>query len=115
MKRINTPAELEALRTAILQRRDPSKPCITVCAGTGCSASGAEDVLAAFREELKKKGLSHKLELKRTCCHGFCERGPLVVLSPGRIFYQRVQPDDVPAILASMTNTWWSTYFTLTQ
>ncbi len=104
MKRINTPAELEALRTAILQSRDPSKPCITVCAGTGCSASGAEDVLAAFREELKKKGLSHKLELKRTCCHGFCERGPLVVLSPGRIFYQRVQPDDVPAILASMTN-----------
>ena len=36
--------ELEKLREEIQAAHDPNKPCITVCAGTGCCASGALDV-----------------------------------------------------------------------
>ncbi len=39
------------------------------------------------------------MTVKSTGCHGFCERGPLVVVFPDRIFYQRVSPDDVPEIV----------------
>ena len=38
--------------------------------------------------------------MKVTGCHGFCERGPLMVLYPQKIFYQRVSPDDVSEIIA---------------
>jgi len=40
------------------------------------------------------------VELKVTGCHGFCERGPLIVVYPQKIFYQRVSPDDVSEIIA---------------
>jgi NADH-quinone oxidoreductase subunit F len=35
-----------------------------------------------------------------TGCHGFCERGPLVVLHPRKVFYQRVKPEDAGEIVA---------------
>jgi NADH:ubiquinone oxidoreductase subunit F (NADH-binding)/(2Fe-2S) ferredoxin/NAD-dependent dihydropyrimidine dehydrogenase PreA subunit len=77
---------------------------ISVCGGSGCRASGALEVLAAFQEALatlKKNGASSaQVVLKETGCHGFCERGPLVVIRPGNIFYQRVRPEDVAEIIA---------------
>ena len=94
------PAELEKLRASIRASRDPARPCITVCGGTGCCASGSESVSTAFREEVKRQGLEDKVDVKVTGCHGFCERGPLVVLYPDAIFYQQITPDDVPEIVS---------------
>ena len=45
MQRLNTPDELEQLRQDVVSKRDSQKPCITICAGTGCLASGARDVV----------------------------------------------------------------------
>jgi len=97
---IRSPSELENLRQSILQRRDPNKLCISVCAGTGCRASGAEAVVDAFMDEIERRELQINVELKETGCHGFCERGPLVVIRPKRIFYQRVKPEDIPEIIS---------------
>ncbi|UCE43412.1 MAG: 4Fe-4S binding protein, partial [Candidatus Bathyarchaeota archaeon] len=36
----------------------------------------------------------------QTGCHGFCERGPVVVIGPKEIFYQRVKLRDVPEIVS---------------
>ena len=35
-KRLGSVLKLEALRNAIAAERDPDRPCITVCGGTGC-------------------------------------------------------------------------------
>ncbi|GAI48371.1 unnamed protein product, partial [marine sediment metagenome] len=99
-KRVSSPSELENLRQSILQRRDPNKLCISVCAGTGCRASGAEAVIDAFIDEIERRELQINVELKETGCPGFCERGPLVVIRPKRVFYQRVKPEDVPEIIS---------------
>jgi len=99
-KRVSSPSELENLRQSILQKRDFNKPCITVCAGTGCRASGAEAVVDAFKDEIERRELQINVELKETGCHGFCERGPLVVIRPKRVFYQRVKPEDVSEIVS---------------
>jgi len=99
-KRLSSPSELETLRQSILQRKDPSQACITVCGGTGCRASGAEAVIDAFWDEIARREMRLDVELKETGCHGFCERGPLVVIRPKRIFYQRVKPEDAPEIIA---------------
>ena len=61
MPRINSPAELEKFRKDILSKRDPDKPCIAVCAGTGCLASAQRNVVAAFKEEIEKQGLESEV------------------------------------------------------
>ena len=99
-KRLQSVAELDNLRQSILQRRDPNKLCISVCAGTGCRASGAEAVVDAFIDEIERRELQINVELKETGCHGFCERGPVVVIRPKGVFYQRVKPDDIPEIIS---------------
>jgi NADH-quinone oxidoreductase subunit F len=38
-------------------------------------------------------------EVKRTGCHGFCSRGPLLTLEPQGLFYQRVKPEDAAEII----------------
>jgi len=100
MPRVGSPVELEKLRKSILSRRDPNKPCITLCSGTACCACGSGEVAAAIEEELKKQALSAKVDFRRTGCHGFCEKGPIVVIHPEGICYLQVEPKDVPEIIS---------------
>jgi len=100
MPRINLPTELEELRQEILSKRDQNKPCITICAGTGCLALGAANVVTAFKEEIKKQGLVAKVDVRETGCPGFCERGPLTVIYPEEICYLQVQPGDAEEIVS---------------
>ena len=100
MNRLSSPDELEAIRKSIIKSRQPNKPCITVCGGTGCLALGVTNVIAAFEQEIQKQGLDTKVGLRITGCPGFCERGPLVVIEPEHIFYQRVSVEDVSEIIS---------------
>ena len=97
MRRLSSPQELEKYREEILSTRDPNQPLITVCGGTGCHASGCHAVVDAFKKVIQEKGKG-RVGLRVTGCHGFCERGPLVVIHPKKVMYQRVKPEDVPAI-----------------
>jgi NADH:ubiquinone oxidoreductase subunit F (NADH-binding)/(2Fe-2S) ferredoxin/NAD-dependent dihydropyrimidine dehydrogenase PreA subunit len=91
--------ELEELRGVLVERREGSQTRITVCAGTGCIASGAEAVVDAFREAIADRGLTDQVEVKSTGCHGFCEMGPLVTLQPSDYFYPQVRTRDADRIL----------------
>ncbi len=74
---------------------------IIVCQGTGCVSGGADQIYSLLQEEISKLGLSDNVELKGTGCHGFCQRGPLVVVEPEGIFYSKVTPEDIPDIARS--------------
>ncbi len=100
MRRLNSPQELEALRKSILDKKDPKRPCIALCVGTGCLAYGCTDILAAFKSELAKEKLDHIVDIRATGCPGFCERGVLLTIYPQGIFYQRVKIEDVPEIIS---------------
>jgi len=100
MPRINSATELEKLRKGILSGRDPDRPCITLCSGTACHASGSTEVAASIEEEIKKQGLSDKVDFRRTGCHGFCEKGPIIVIHPEKICYLQIEPKDVPEIVS---------------
>jgi NADH:ubiquinone oxidoreductase subunit F (NADH-binding)/(2Fe-2S) ferredoxin len=100
MPRINSPAELDELRKGILSKRDPNKPCITLCSGTACHASGSKEVAASIEEEIKKQGLSAKVDFRKTGCHGFCEKGPIIVIHPEKICYLQIEPKDIPEIIS---------------
>ena len=100
MSRINSPAELEEFRKGILSKRDPNKPCITLCSGSACNATGSGEVAARIEEELQKQGLSDEVDIRRTGCHGFCERGPIIINRPEEISYFQIKPEDVPEIIS---------------
>ncbi len=100
MPKINSPAELEELRKGILSKRDPDKPCIAICGGTGCLALGSDRVISAFEEEIEKQALKTKVDVRGTGCPGFCEKGPIVVIYPEEICYIEVTPEDVPEIVS---------------
>ncbi|MDA8212616.1 MAG: 4Fe-4S binding protein [Clostridia bacterium] len=99
MARINSAAELEELRKSMLSSRDPNKPCITLCSGSACHASASKEVAASIEKELIKQGLSDKVDIRRTGCHGFCERGPIIVIHPEKICYFQIKSEDVPEII----------------
>ncbi len=100
MARLDSAEALAQFRQEILDRKDPDKPCISICAGAGCLASGAGEVIAAFHTEIEKEGLAAHVDTRGTGCPGFCERGPVVVIHPEEICYLQVTPEDVPEIIA---------------
>jgi len=99
MPRLMTPEELESFRQELQTRKNPDTPVISICAGAGCVASGADEVIAAFEVELTKADLSTAIDTKGTGCPGFCEQGPIVVIYPEEICYLQVQAEDVPEII----------------
>jgi NADP-reducing hydrogenase subunit HndC len=100
MPRINSASELEKLRKRILSERDPDKPCIAICAGMGCLGLDNGRIISAFEKEIDKKKLKTKVDLRATGCHGYCEKGPLVVIYPEEICYVEVMPEDIPEIVS---------------
>ena len=91
---------MEVFRKGILSKRDPKKPCITLCSGSACNASGSEEVGVKVEGEIKKQGLSDVVEIRKTGCHGFCERGPIIVNHPDETTYLQIVHEDVPEIIS---------------
>jgi NADP-reducing hydrogenase subunit HndC len=100
MPLLKSPAEFEELKADILSKRDPKKRTITLCSGSACHATGSKLVAASIEEEIKKQGLSDEVEIRKTGCHGFCERGPIIVIQPDEICYLQIKPEDVPEIIS---------------
>jgi len=99
MPRFQDPAEISEFRRALQVGHDPHQPYVAICGGTGCLALGAAEVRHAFEEAIAKNGAEVKVRMKFTGCHGFCEKGPLVVIHPQEHLYVGVKAKDVPEIL----------------
>jgi NADH-quinone oxidoreductase subunit F len=98
--RLTSISDLRNLRQSLKESRDGKKLCITICAGTGCQATNALEVVEKFRQEIMDQHLAEKIDVRASGCHGFCERGPLVVIRPQMICYTNVEPADVSEILS---------------
>ncbi len=97
---IKSPAALEELRKDILAKRDPDKRCITLCSGSACHATGSKEVALSIEAEIEKQGLRDTVDIRKTGCHGFCERGPIIVIYPEGICYVEIKPEDIPEIIS---------------
>ena len=72
---------------------------VLICAGTGCTSSGSDNVAGAFDRLLKEVGLEKEVKIVRTGCFGLCEMGPVVIVYPEGAFYSRVKEEDVEEIV----------------
>jgi NADH:ubiquinone oxidoreductase subunit F (NADH-binding)/(2Fe-2S) ferredoxin/NAD-dependent dihydropyrimidine dehydrogenase PreA subunit len=98
MQRLSSIEELQRLQQAIVRATDPSRPRVRICM-TGCRAFGAVEVRDAFRKSVAENGLTTKVDIVETGCHGFCARAPVVAIDPHGFFYQQLSARDVPRIV----------------
>ncbi|MBD3308378.1 4Fe-4S dicluster domain-containing protein [candidate division KSB3 bacterium] len=96
--RIRSSTDLEQWRGNLRTQRDPATKSVRVCIGTGCAAKGSRKLYDLFCEAARQSGEQVQIETKCVGCHGFCERGPIVVIQPGDIFYESVEEPDVEEI-----------------
>ena len=101
MTRLSTREALAEHRTGLTEGRAAERPCVSICAGAGCLATGAAEVIEAFRTELAAQGLEADVDTRGTGCPGFCQRGPVVVLHPDETCYLEVKAEDVPEIVTT--------------
>ena len=99
--RLKSADDLTALQKQILETRDPNRPEIVVCHGSGCMANGSPKVTDAIKAAIADAGIQAGVMpgIKTTGCQGFCSRGPLVLIRPRGLFYQRVKPKDAEEIV----------------
>lgn len=76
-------------------RRDPDNP------RGSCMARGAEPLVKAFKEAFKAAGLRESAAVEHSSCLDSCAWGPVVVIHPANVWYGKVTPEDVPAIVAA--------------
>src|SRR5262245_61295425 len=104
---IENPEELCALAPVATA---PIRHHVFVCTGKSCSARDSAEVLEAFENELKDRGLLFGREAKGknprgtivvTACAsvGFCSIGPAVMVYPDGVWYAQVRASDVAEII----------------
>lgn len=73
---------------------------ILVCGGTACESSKATDIFDALIKEAKEQGVMSDIQIVKTGCFGFCEKGPIVKVLPEEAFYVEVKPEDAKEIIS---------------
>ena len=99
MAKLKNRQALEKLRNSLQAESQKSPKLISLCAGSGCGAYGTAKVHSVLQDELAKHNLQDQVQVKLTGCHGFCEKGPIMVIHPEGIFYPQVTPEKVPEIV----------------
>jgi (2Fe-2S) ferredoxin len=64
-----------------------------------CASKGAEEVRAAFKEELDKRGLKGRMRANAAGCLDTCSFGVSVVVYPEGTWYGGVKVEDVKEIV----------------
>jgi len=71
-----------------------------VCGGTACTSGHSLELVDELRKGIEAAGLKDRVQVVRTGCLGFCEKGPIVKILPEGTFYVCVKPEDAKEIVA---------------
>lgn len=72
---------------------------ILVCGGTGCKSAESDLIIENLEAKLKEQNMINDVQVLKTGCFGFCEKGPVVKILPDNTFYVEVKPDDAEVIV----------------
>jgi NADH:ubiquinone oxidoreductase subunit F (NADH-binding)/(2Fe-2S) ferredoxin/NAD-dependent dihydropyrimidine dehydrogenase PreA subunit len=96
---MNPISNLQNIKDSTLKQLSQYKSMIMVCAGTGCVSTKGIEILNTFNKKLKEKNLDEQFIAIGTGCNGFCAAGPIAVIQPDGIFYQKLKLEDVDEII----------------
>ncbi|MCX5796416.1 MAG: 4Fe-4S binding protein [Elusimicrobia bacterium] len=93
---------LDLVRIAAKVNKDLGsyKAMLMVCTGTGCVSAKGFSIRDSLRAELKARKLDRQFLVVGTGCNGFCAAGPIIVVQPEGVFYQKVTEKDIPVIVS---------------
>lgn len=77
----------------------PFRADVLICMGTSCIENNAFEIRELIQEEIKKHNLEEEIRLVSTGCFGFCDAGPIILVQPDGVFYQRVTEKDIPFLV----------------
>ena len=72
---------------------------ILVCVGTGCHSQESNELIRELNNEIESKGYKDEIQVVKTGCFGFCEKGPIIKILPEDVFYIEVKPTDAKEIV----------------
>lgn len=99
LERLKSVQDLRTLQQRLAGERDPRIPVIVIPAGTCGQASGANDLIRIAKREILGRGLTDKIRLRVTGCHGYCQMEPSVLVEPQGTFYPRVDVERMAEIV----------------
>jgi len=73
---------------------------ILTCGGTACESNRGVELFNYLNAEADKQGVRSQVQIVKTGCFGFCEKGPIVKVLPEDSFYVDVRPEDAKDIIA---------------
>jgi len=77
-----------------------SRAHILVCAGAACVSSGCREIRDAIVQKVSEKGLRDEVKIIETGCIGSCDLGPLALIYPEGVLYQKLKPEDAEEIVS---------------
>ncbi|MDA3847526.1 MAG: NADH-quinone oxidoreductase subunit NuoF [Vallitaleaceae bacterium] len=72
---------------------------VLVCGGTGCISAESDLIIENIEKQLVEEGMADSVQVLKTGCFGFCEKGPIVKILPDNTFYVQVTPDDATELV----------------
>ncbi|POR03936.1 NADH dehydrogenase [Alkalispirochaeta sphaeroplastigenens] len=70
-----------------------------VCGGTACESSKSDQIFHNLQRIAEERGVQDDVQIIKTGCFGFCEKGPIVKILPDESFYVDVTADDAAEII----------------
>jgi NADH-quinone oxidoreductase subunit F len=101
MEKLKSIDDLKSLQARLIAGTDPARPTIVISAGTCGQASGANDLIRITKRELLYKGLSDRIRLRITGCHGYCQAEPSVLVEPRGTFYPKIGLEEMVRIVSA--------------
>jgi len=72
---------------------------VNLCFGPNCSRFNPKELLRALEEEVRAQGLEDDVSIHLSACRQRCEQSPSLNVYPGPVFYNRLTPDAIRAIV----------------
>lgn len=72
---------------------------LLICCGSGCVSAGSLKIKNKFIELLDANDLRSEINIIETGCMGPCDFGPVMMVYPEGVFYQKVTVEDVKEIV----------------
>jgi NADH:ubiquinone oxidoreductase subunit F (NADH-binding)/(2Fe-2S) ferredoxin/NAD-dependent dihydropyrimidine dehydrogenase PreA subunit len=100
MVRISSNKDLDNIKERTLANlTERARKCtLLICGGAGCISSNSTEVKNALTKELADLGVAG-VRVVETGCIGCCDLGPVIVVQPEGILYQRLKPQDIKEIV----------------
>ncbi|MDP8220477.1 MAG: NAD(P)H-dependent oxidoreductase subunit E [Candidatus Stygibacter frigidus] len=72
---------------------------VLLCCGSGCVSAGANKIKQKLILEIAFQDISEEINIIETGCMGPCDAGPVMLVYPEGVFYQKLTVEDIPELV----------------